>query len=330
MQPPARLEKRHPEEYPPHLAYYAEHGPITAPREWGSTLRRLPEDVRALCQVVQGNLIHAFWGNAYGQSFTEERKADLQLRRVADTMRRLAETSGTPADPLAAMRAPGERIVGNCRHFSTLLVAMLREHGIPARARVGFARYFIPGRYEDHWVCEYWQAAEARWVMVDPQLDAVQREALGIRFDPCDVPRDQFLCAGEAWQGCRSGSVDPDCCGIFDMHGLWFVRGNLVRDVAALNKVELLPWDAWGLIGKLDADVNAEEMALLDEAANLTCRMAEVTGEAGGTSRAAAAAAAAFERLRTLFGTNDRLRVPRIIRSYDEGAPHAVDLGFEA
>ena len=30
------------------------------------------------------------------------------------------------------------------------------------------------------------------------------------------------------------------------MYGYWFIAGNLVRDLAALNKVELLPWDDWG------------------------------------------------------------------------------------
>jgi len=28
--------------------------------------------------------------------------------------------------------------------------------------------------------------------------------------------------------------------------GWWWVAGNLVRDVAALSKMELLPWDVWG------------------------------------------------------------------------------------
>jgi hypothetical protein len=30
------------------------------------------------------------------------------------------------------------------------------------------------------------------------------------------------------------------------MHGLWFSAGNLVRDIAALNNRETLPWDFWG------------------------------------------------------------------------------------
>jgi len=31
-----------------------------------------------------------------------------------------------------------------------------------------------------------------------------------------------------------------------DMHGWWFIAGNVVRDIAALNNREMLPWDVWG------------------------------------------------------------------------------------
>jgi hypothetical protein len=30
------------------------------------------------------------------------------------------------------------------------------------------------------------------------------------------------------------------------MSGWWFIAGNLVRDLAALNDVVMLPWDVWG------------------------------------------------------------------------------------
>ena len=50
-------------------------------------------------------------------------------------------------------------------------------------------------------------------------------------------------------QLCRAGQANPDLFGVFDMHGMWFIRGNVVRDLAALNKVELLPWDCWASVG---------------------------------------------------------------------------------
>jgi transglutaminase-like putative cysteine protease len=172
--------------------------------------------------------------------------------------------------PLAVERPLEKRLVGNCRNFSTMLCAMLQHQGVPARARCGFATYFEPDHFEDHWVCEYWNTGKGRWVMVDAQLDEFQREALKITFDPCDVLRDQFLVGGKAWQMCRQGLADPDKFGIMDMYGVWFVRGNLVRDLVSLNKVEILPWDGWGLISKDEQNISDDDVALLDRVAALT------------------------------------------------------------
>ena len=37
--------------------------------------------------------------------------------------------------------------------------------------------------------------------------------------------------------------------GILDMFGWWFIAGNVMRDVAALNNREMLPWDVLGADG---------------------------------------------------------------------------------
>jgi hypothetical protein len=83
------------------------------------------------------------------------------------------------------------------------------------------------------------------------------------------VPRDQFVIGGRAWQLCRNKQADPDHFGILDLHGLWFVRGDLVRDVASLNGVELLPWDCWGIIEKSELGDPAD-LTFLDHLAGLT------------------------------------------------------------
>ena len=251
------------------LPYYAQQGVVTEPGEQASLLDGLPTDPAALRDVVQGVLLHLHWASRYGVDLTEARKAEASTRQVGQMLARIHELD---ARPLTTARPLGKRLVGTCRDFATLLCAMLRHQGVPARARCGFGAYFTPERYEDHWVGEYWHAGEARWVRVDAQLDAMQCEALQIDFDPLDVPHDRFLVAGKAWQMCRSGEADPDHFGIFDMWGLWFVRGNLVRDLAALNKVELLPWDwqGWPLIERQKEALSEADLALLDRAAALT------------------------------------------------------------
>ena len=257
---------------------------------------------------MQGLLIHIYWAGRYGVELDDTRQSEVQLRLVARQLERIRELDDRP---LSQARPPECRLVGNCRDFTSLLVTMLRRQGIPARSRCGFARYFEPNHYEDHWVAEYWQADEQRWVLVDAQMDALQRGVLHLPFDPLGVPRDQFITGGHAWAMCRAGQADPEAFGIHDMHGLWFIRGNLVRDVAALNKMELLPWDVWGLAyleGGDDA-LTGEDLTALDEMAALS----------GGD-------AAKFARIRTLYESDGRWRVPGVIRSFTPAGPVAVSL----
>jgi len=280
------------------LVYYSYPGLMTDPGEHVGLLKGLPAEIPALARIVHTNLLHIFWAQAYNQELSDERKAGVQLRRVST---KLAQIKAMDDRLLTVPRSPEKRLVGNCRDFSVLMVALLQHQGIPARARCGFGTYFVPDHFEDHWVAEYWNADERRWVLVDAQLDELQCKALNITFDPCDVPRDQFITGGQAWQMCRSGQADPDKFGIFDMHGLWFVRGDMLRDLAALHKMELLPWDSWGVMIAPDADSDSN-MTLMDRAAELTL--------AGNED---------FADLRAFYEEQPAVRVPEVIHTYPNG-----------
>jgi hypothetical protein len=224
----------------------------------------LPRDVGGLAKVVQGLLIHEHVAPAYGVTLSAEQHAQAHMRGVE---KMLDSITRQDSRPLPQARPPAERVVGVCRHFTLLHVAMLRRQGIAARARCGFGAYFEKGKFIDHWVTEYWNEGQQRWVLVDAQLDQHQRELFGIAFDPLDVPRDQFLVAGDAWRLCRSGKADPGAFGILDMHGLWFIAGNVIRDVAALNNHEMLPWDVWGAMTQNDTEL---ELSFIDQLATLS------------------------------------------------------------
>ena len=227
------------------LTFYREQGTISNPGPYDYLFGNLPATVVELVRVVQGITIHVFWAERYGYKIPSERLAEVQLRTME---KRLARTLELDKRPLIDSRPLDKKLVGNCRDFSLLLASMMRHQGIPSRARCGFGAYFLPEHFEDHWVTEYWDSDRRRWVLVDSQLDQFQISSMDINFDPLDVPRDQFIVAGSAWRMCRNGKADPKDFGIFDMHGNGFIRGNLVRDLASLNKVELLPWDCWGVI----------------------------------------------------------------------------------
>jgi hypothetical protein len=224
----------------------------------------LPKDPAALASIVQGLLMHEHVAPAYGLQLSDAKHAEAHVRPVEEIVRQILAHDPRP---LTMARAPGERQVGVCRHFTLVHVAMLRRAGLQARARCGFGAYFEPDKFIDHWVTEYWNEERKAWVMVDAQLDASQRMLFKIAFDPLDVPRDQFLVAGDAWQRCRTRTADPSAFGILDMHGLWFIAGNVIRDIAALNDHVMLPWDIWGAMSQKDDEL---DNAFIDGLARLT------------------------------------------------------------
>jgi hypothetical protein len=198
------------------LAYYSEPGVFTTAGAFADQVEALPDDIGAIAHAVQMLLVHRWWAPIYNVDLTPEREEENGLH---GTEAMLAKAMQLDPAPIGALRLPDKRVVGICRHFSTMMAAFLKRKGIPARARCGFAAYFEPGRHVDHWVTEYWNAAESRWVLVDAQLDSLQREAVKADFDPLDVPRDRFLVAGDVWQQYRASKIAGEVCGIADMWG---------------------------------------------------------------------------------------------------------------
>jgi hypothetical protein len=251
------------------LPFYAAPGTMTDPGLYATALDALPTDLDALCGIVQGVLIHPFWTDSYGLSVPEERRFELELRALSQKLPRIFELD---ARPLGEARPPERRLLGNCRDHTVLLCSFLRHQGVPARARCGFATYFQKDRFVDHWIAEVWDDREGRWQQVDPQLDGLQGTALGIDFDPTDLPDGAFLTGGTAWERCRAGAADPQRFGILDMHGWWFIQGNVVRDLLALAKIEVLPWDICAAMRASDDALIAEDRTRTDALAALVSR----------------------------------------------------------
>src|SRR5919202_1346888 len=122
------------------LEYYARPGIMTDPGEHGDLFDGLPDSIAELCEVVQGLLMHPFAARMYGVRLQAARKKrELDIRAVSEMLAVMRERDERP---LSVAREPGERLVGNCRDFATLTVAMLRHKGVPARVRVGLATSF--------------------------------------------------------------------------------------------------------------------------------------------------------------------------------------------
>jgi hypothetical protein len=271
-------------------AFYATPGPITTPGEYANLLKDLPTSLPELVQTLQGWVVHVFWAQRYGLELSEERKQEVNLRTLRRRLARMLELD--PA-PLTQARPIERKLVSNCRDHSVMIAGLLMHQGIPARARCGFGAYFMPNHYEDHWVVEYWNADAARWVMFDPQLDDLMRKVLDLKFDTLDMPPGQFITAGEAWLLCRKKGYNPQDFGIFDMHGLDFILGNVYRDLLALNKIEILPWDYWPGMGSGCDTFTPADWEKIDQIAEWISQPE-----------------ANFEAIRAFYENNTTLRIP--------------------
>jgi hypothetical protein len=215
---------------------------MTDPRGEASMLEGLPDDLGRLCRAVQGALVHLEWLEAYGLTVRDLSHVSRDTLSVASRLRAIKDADPSP---LLCPRAPAGRSPGTCRDYALMLCGLLRHQHIPARVRCGFATYFRAGRWEDHWICEVWFAAERRWRRVDAQLDEVLIARLGITFDPTDLPSGVFMPAPDAWLRCRTGNDDANVYGHGEACGLWFMRVNVMRDHLVLNGAETSNWDTW-------------------------------------------------------------------------------------
>jgi hypothetical protein len=216
---------------------YARHSRWSDPGALGHHLHVRSAEPAALPEIVGGLVLHPLFAPAGSNT------SEASLRTTAEILAALLRRDRRPLDQF---REPGKRVIATCRSYALLACSILRQHGNPARLRVGFADYFTPDFCEDHWVCEYHDGSA--WRLLDAELTPDIRRRFGIAFDPADVPRDRFLTTGPAWRALRRGERDPTRFGVsvFGLTGLWFAAGSLLRDLAALDMEEMMAWDYWG------------------------------------------------------------------------------------
>lgn len=293
------------------LDFYRQQSEISSPGRYVSFFDDLPTDIGELCQVVQNIFLHQFWildeGN-YGigirdlKSAGRDLNAEINQRGVEESLDFLSKMD---ADPLSVPRDAAAKVVGNCRHYALMLVAMLRHQGVPARMRSGVARYFMPaeGMLEDHFITEFWNDGEKRWQRVDPQLDGLQRRVLGIHFDPIDMPLGQFLDAGESYLELKSARTKEEKIGIFDFRGWKYVWYKIFSDLACVNNVEVLPWEEWGICTRIgNESFNQQDEDLLAKIAELLAGMNSVPEN--------------FSKLVQIYATNPDFKIPVVYQPY--------------
>lgn len=243
-------------------AAYARQSRWTEPDKFAVYLAVLRADPIVLPEIVGGLVLHPLFAGAAAKESPEP-----ALRRMIDIVDAIIRKDARPLDQ---PRQPDKRVLGTCRNYALVACAILRQHQRPARLRVGFANYFTSDFAEDHWVCEYHDGSA--WRLLDAELASVVRQDYAIPFAAWDVPRERFLTAGRAWQKLRRGEGNPNRFGVsvLGLTGMWFVAGSLLRDFAALDMEEMMPWDYWGPARNFrpGTEISPEWLSRLDHLAN--------------------------------------------------------------
>lgn len=237
---------------------------LSSMKEWTEPLRSPSLDPFF---ITQGLVIHELAMRERGQPITAAQRCTKDPT-AADILHLAVRLH---AAPLAEPRDWSQLVVGACFHSAILYCALLRDAGLPARARCGFASYLIPDLWTCHWVVERW---DQRWILDDPDVNLRD-------LDPAT-----FRTGADAWQRCRYLD-ESSLYGLPESTGWHELQGSVVCDVAALAKDEHFAYARWPVAHQPQPAV--EEEHWLDEAAAATAQ--------GDIPRMRAAAATGFVRL---------------------------------
>lgn len=274
---------------PPTAADWAAHTPASDPGEFAALLEAVPPDPATIATVAR-NLIAHYVG--LRTELPVETRTDIHLRRLAD---RLAVDQDRHRRPLDAPRPVGGRLQGCCRDHTLFAVAVLRQHGVPARSRVGFAGYFEPRWHHDHVVAEYHDGV--RWIRFDPELEP-DTDAVPDPLDLDSGAHAPFATAAEVFLAMRRGDLDPGRYGVAPgspLAGEPFVIGEVLYEVAHRYGDEVLLWDVWGALIDVDHGTPGDAVDMIADVAGLL-----VAADAGDQD--------AENRLYRRYLADDRLR----------------------
>ncbi len=198
------------------LNHYLEFGMYTHPGLYKNKLKKeLPKDVREIGDLVRRNLIHRTTlvagniGTNADKKFGDMTKVPWYRQPEDDNLitasAMLTELYRRDKRGFVKNRTEKDKLVLTCRFVAILIASILKSKSIPCRVRAGHAPYFEKGKSGDHWINQYWNVKEKRWVTID--VDGSW--SLIDDFDPYDVPEGKFDFPAKAWLDVRAGKDNP-------------------------------------------------------------------------------------------------------------------------
>lgn len=158
-----------------------------------------------------------------------------------------------------------EKIVISCRHITVILSAVLKAKGIPCRSRAGMRAYH--GNLVDHWISQYWNEKEERWVNFD--AEGIMYRECEHDFSTYDIPNDEFHWIAQLWKDVRSGEFKKNIILLDGTKSLKALAKIMMYDFHALMNDEVnynfMPY----FIDNTRPDIDESIIKELDELADL-------------------------------------------------------------
>lgn len=196
--------------------HYLQTGPYTYAGAYGEYFRSLPDDPKALGDLISHQIVHRVTlleGNSganadlrYGDMtrfpwYRMRCEDDVFLTAPAIT----AELFRLDPRGFTVDRAVENKLILTCRYVSVLVSAIYKAKGVPCRSRAGFAPYFQPGISMDHWINQVYSEKENRWITFDAD-GFYDEQSMGIT--QYDMDCADFDWAARAWLSIRRGETD--------------------------------------------------------------------------------------------------------------------------
>ena len=200
------------------LVFYLKTSPYTFLGPYSEFTKALPDDIEELCILQRIQTIHAREMFLNSNIRKEKNNVNGDMSKVPiDRMNNEEDIFQTAMSIFAELlrrdkdysvyRQAKDKIQIVCRGHALMLASTLKSKGIPARVRVGFAKYHNKnGECDDQWNVEWYCMKQKRWVMVDPSGMG------GYRYNTneiIDVPKEKFITAAESWKAIRKKVLSP-------------------------------------------------------------------------------------------------------------------------
>lgn len=231
------------------LLFYLQTSTYTYLGPYADFARNLPDDIEQLCVLQRMQTIHS-------AVFAIDKNIKNDANNIIGDMTKIPVDRFNNEEDIyqtaisifsellrrdeiySIKRQASKKIHIVCRGNALMLASTLKAKGIPARVRVGFAKYhYTDGKCDDQWNTEYYDINKNRWVMVDSSgiggNTTIPNQIL-------DVPKNKFFTAAEAWLKLRNNSISSniklvDTGGYSDLKAAWL---QLMNDFNSLMNNE--------------------------------------------------------------------------------------------